>query len=154
MERYTEYHCRIAVIKDKNKHKEAMEILAAYEDTDLTQEQVQEFADATSRIKAIFADTITAPEIIQFFLDFYEAQNNESRVEDAVLLTNEEAVKWRELKERDMSKEPYYEGDGYDNEGEMVYDTWICPNCDACYEVDYDDYDFCPNCGQRLKCEK
>lgn len=54
-----------------------------------------------------------------------------------------------ELKERDTAKVPEYEGDGYYG-GEMVYDTWICPNCGEKYEVDYDDYDFCPNCGQRL----
>lgn len=57
----------------------------------------------------------------------------------------------QELWERDTAKKPYLEGDGYDSNGIMVYDTWICPNCDAQYEVEYDDYDFCPNCGQRLK---
>lgn len=57
------------------------------------------------------------------------------------------------LKERDTAKIPEYEGDGYYG-GEMVYDTWICPNCGIKYEVDYDDYDFCPNCGQRIKWEK
>lgn len=55
----------------------------------------------------------------------------------------------RELKERDTAKPPMYEGDGYSDE-EMVYDTWICPNCGTKYEVDYDDYDFCPDCGQRI----
>lgn len=59
----------------------------------------------------------------------------------------------QELKERDTAKEPQYEGDGY-YEGELVYDTWICSNCGERYEVDYDDYDFCPKCGQRLKREK
>lgn len=58
-----------------------------------------------------------------------------------------------ELKERDMAKAPDYEGDGYDDDGNIIYDTWICPNCGEKYEVDYDDYDFCPNCGQRLKWE-
>lgn len=58
-----------------------------------------------------------------------------------------------ELKERDTAKSPTYEGDGYSDE-EMVYDTWICPNCGTRYEVDYDDYDFCPDCGQRLKQEE
>lgn len=67
--------------------------------------------------------------------------------------------KIQELRERDTAKAPDYEGDGYDNKGEMIYDTWICPNCGKHYEVDYDDYDFCPNCGQRLmleerRCEK
>lgn len=55
----------------------------------------------------------------------------------------------RELKERNTPKEAIYEGDGYSDE-EMVYDTWICPNCGAKYEVDYDDYDFCPDCGQMI----
>lgn len=55
----------------------------------------------------------------------------------------------KEILERDTAKEPQLEGDGY-SEGDMVYDTWICPNCGARYEVDYDDYDFCPNCGQRI----
>ncbi len=59
----------------------------------------------------------------------------------------------QELKERDTAKKPAFEGDGYDDKGEIIYDTWICPNCEARYEVDYDDYDFCPKCGQRLKWE-
>ncbi len=58
-----------------------------------------------------------------------------------------------ELKERDTAKKPDYEGDGYDNKGNLIYDTWICPNCNENYEVDYDRYDFCPKCGQRLKME-
>lgn len=59
----------------------------------------------------------------------------------------------RELKERDEAKSPDYEGDGYDNDGNMIYDIWICPNCGEKYEVDCDDYDFCPKCGQRLNQE-
>lgn len=34
----------------------------------------------------------------------------------------------QELKERGTAKRPDYEGDGYDNEGNLIYDTWICPN--------------------------
>lgn len=60
----------------------------------------------------------------------------------------------RELKERDTAKMPDYEGDGYDDKGELIYDVWICPNCGEKYEVDYDDYGFCPKCGQRLKREE
>ena len=56
----------------------------------------------------------------------------------------------RTARERQISKKPMYEGDGYDDSGNLIYDTWICPNCGERYEVDYDDYDFCPNCGQRL----
>ena len=56
----------------------------------------------------------------------------------------------QELKERDTAKEPDYEGDGCDKDGNIIYDTWICPNCSARYEIEYDDYDFCPRCGQRI----
>lgn len=51
---------------------------------------------------------------------------------------------------KQIAKRPTYEGDGYDPEGELIYDTWRCPNCDKAYEVDYDEYDYCPNCGQRI----
>lgn len=43
-----------------------------------------------------------------------------------------------EALEKQVPKEPNYEGDGY-SDGELVYDTWICPNCGKYYEVDYDD---------------
>ena len=41
------------------------------------------------------------------------------------------------------------EADGY-ADGELVYDTWYCSNCD--YVVDDDEpptWNFCPNCGSR-----
>ena len=55
-----------------------------------------------------------------------------------------------ELKERDTPKKPDLEGDGYDGDGNIIYDTWICPNCGKHYEVDYDGYKHCPNCGQAI----
>ena len=60
----------------------------------------------------------------------------------------------REAMERQIPKKPMYEGDGYDDCGKLIYDTWICPNCEEDYEVDYDDYDFCPNCGQAIDWRK
>lgn len=51
--------------------------------------------------------------------------------------------------EKQMAKRPDYEGDGYAG-GQLVYDTWICPCCGKHYEIDCDDYDYCPNCGQKL----
>lgn len=51
--------------------------------------------------------------------------------------------------EKQIPKKPTYEGDGY-ADGNLVYDTWICPCCENRYEVDYDNYDHCPNCGQKL----
>lgn len=53
------------------------------------------------------------------------------------------------LKEREAPKKPTYEADGY-SDGHLVYDTWICPRCGKDYEVEYDDYDYCPNCGQKI----
>lgn len=54
----------------------------------------------------------------------------------------------QKLKEKNTPKEAIYEiyrdqGDGADP------DAWICPNCEAIYDID-DDYDFCPNCGQMI----
>lgn len=55
----------------------------------------------------------------------------------------------KEAREKQIPKTPCIEGDGY-ADGHLVYDTWICPNCDAEYEIDYDDYDYCPKCGQAI----
>lgn len=54
-----------------------------------------------------------------------------------------------EAVEKQTAKKPDYEGDGY-SDGQLVYDTWICPSCGQHYEVDCDSYDYCPNCGQHI----
>ena len=55
-----------------------------------------------------------------------------------------------EALEKQIPKAPNYEGDGYIN-GELIYDTWICPCCGRYYELDCnDDYIYCPHCGQRI----
>ena len=56
--------------------------------------------------------------------------------------------------EKQIPKKPTYEGDGYAPDGTFIYDTWICPCCDKRYEVDYDDYDYCPNCGQKIDLDR
>lgn len=74
-------------------------------------------------------------------------------IEMAVRVNDEKAVE--ELKdilkalEKQIPKEPDFEGDGY-SDGCIVYDTWICPCCGKHYEVDYDDYKHCPSCGQAI----
>ena len=55
----------------------------------------------------------------------------------------------REAVEKQIPKKPNIEGDGY-ADGQLVYDTWICPCCEKHYEIDYDSYDYCPNCGQHI----
>ena len=51
--------------------------------------------------------------------------------------------------EKQIPKKPNIEEDGY-ADGQLVYDTWICPCCENHYEIDYDNYDYCPNCGQHI----
>lgn len=54
-----------------------------------------------------------------------------------------------DLVEKETATEPDIEGDGY-YKGELIYDTWICPRCGMRYEIDYDDYEYCPHCGQHI----
>ena len=53
-----------------------------------------------------------------------------------------------EVIDKQIPKEPIWEGDGY-ADGEMVYDTWRCPECDLPYEQDQI-HNYCPNCGQKI----
>ena len=50
--------------------------------------------------------------------------------------------------EKQVPKRPIWEGDGY-SDGEMVYDTWYCPNCDSDFEEN-EQHLFCPVCGQAI----
>ena len=52
--------------------------------------------------------------------------------------------------EKQMPKKPDLGGDGYDENGELIYDTGYCPNCRHIFEVDYDATMCCPVCGQAL----
>ena len=81
-----------------------------------------------------------------------EAINNLKKYENCLAFTSEEIESIKlaiEALEKQIAKTPTLEGDGY-WDGELVLDTWFCPNCDKNYEVDYDDYDYCPNCGQKI----
>lgn len=55
-----------------------------------------------------------------------------------------------EALKKQIPQQPNYEGDGYDDSGNILYDTWICPNCEDRYELDYEIHQFCPVCGQRI----
>ena len=54
-----------------------------------------------------------------------------------------------EALKKQIPEVPNYEGDGYIN-GELIYNTWICPCCGRHYEIDYDHYVYCPECGQLI----
>ena len=113
----------------------AVALLEEYEDTGLTPEQIMELKEAVQKLENIFGDEITVNQVIDFFVDFYIAQGDTARVEDAVLLTNEEAAKWQELKERDTAKKPVQTEDGM-----------VCPICGS-KAVPWSR--FCDECGQR-----
>lgn len=54
-------------------------------------------------------------------------------------------------KGKEIPEKVIYEGDSYDDEGDIIYDTAYCPICRLEYEVDYDDHDnYCRRCGQKL----
>lgn len=55
-----------------------------------------------------------------------------------------------EAMEKQIPLRPNFEGDGYDDDGNLIYDTWICPNCEDRYEVDYEIHAHCPTCGQSI----
>lgn len=51
--------------------------------------------------------------------------------------------------EKQTAKKPQLIGDGY-ADGCIVYDFWKCPFCENSFEVDFQEYDYCPNCGQKI----
>lgn len=51
--------------------------------------------------------------------------------------------------EKQVAKKPDLWGDGY-SDGVLVYDMYDCPTCGKHYELDYEQYDYCHNCGQKL----
>lgn len=69
---------------------------------------------------------------------------------DRIPTTQEDLQTIKEALKKQIPKEPDLIGDGYDDNGNLIYDTWICPCCQTEYELDYDDYKFCPECGQAL----
>lgn len=75
----------------------------------------------------------------------------------AIVLTDDDVDEWnacKEARKKQVPQKPDYEGDGFDFDGNIVYDTWICPNCQKRYEVDYEEYAHCPECGQAINWEK
>lgn len=51
---------------------------------------------------------------------------------------------------RQLPVKPTIYGDGCDDNGGIIFDSYDCPSCNVSYELDYDKYDCCPNCGQAL----
>ena len=68
-------------------------------------------------------------------------------------MNKEEILKFvAEAIEKQRPKKPNIYGDGYDNNGNIIYDMYDCPNpnCNVSREIDYEKYDYCPKCGQAI----
>ena len=79
---------------------------------------------------------------------YFEKQKLEKELSDYKELGNFTEVK--KAVDKQNSKHPAYDGDGYAPDGTFIWNEWVCPRCGARYEVNYDDYDYCPNCGQHI----
>lgn len=86
---------------------------------------------------------MTNNEAKEFLMSFKNDDNWGDGIKEALDMAIKEL-------EKQIPKKPVYEGDGYDLEGNIIFDEWLCPCCGTRYEVDYDEYDFCPNCGQAI----
>ena len=95
--------------------------------------------DALACIEDVLGSTVRYDESLEYELTSYDVDWLE---------------KAKEAVEKQMPKKPDFEGDGYDENGNIIYDTWICPCCEEHYEVDYDNYKYCPNCGQAIRMEE
>lgn len=58
-------------------------------------------------------------------------------------------VEKAEAMQKYTAQTPELYGDGY-VDGYLVYDEWKCPGCGESYETDGEDYNYCPNCGQKI----
>ena len=128
----------IVAKEDREETLKAMHEISDLLDTGLTPDQIMELSESVKKVQEHFDGAITAGQIV----DFYIAHGDDSRVEDAILLTNEEASRYRELKERDTAKAPE-EFDGH---------WYKCPRCGK--YVGGLKGNFCNVCGQRLKWEE
>lgn len=54
--------------------------------------------------------------------------------------------------DRTKAKRPDYESDGYDENGNLIYDTAYCPTCRHSFEEGVNDWGcaYCSDCGQKL----
>lgn len=85
MERLTTRHNGVAVIKDKSKHKEAMERLAFYENLEETLENTLQ-------------GYVTIKDFILMNAEWFKMMNTEPELADAMMITNEEVKKYKEWK--------------------------------------------------------
>lgn len=87
---------------------------------------------------------MTALEAI-VILSGFNLRNNADKYDVEALNMAQDAL------EKQISLPLDYEGDGYADDGNILYDTAICRSCGRRFERDYEEhYKYCPECGQAL----
>lgn len=129
----------IVAKEDREETLKAMHEISELLDTGLDLEQIVELKEPILKLQEHFGNTLTVNQVVDFFVDFYIAQGDTDRVEEAVLLTNEAASKYKELKERDTAKAP--------EPAPLGMEGMVCPTC-GCKAVPW--MKFCDECGQRF----
>lgn len=103
---------------------------------------------------------MTEQEAIELLGSFYEMDEMYDAAQIAIKAL-EEIQQYRAIGtveecwaavEKQAAKIADLSGDGY-ADGHLVYDTYECHHCGEHYELDYDRYEYCPNCGQHMKIE-
>ena len=75
--------------------------------------------------------------------------NEERRIQLTYFVIKDMAIK---ALEKQIPRQLDYEGDGYGDDGELVYDIARCQICEHCFEYNINDWGskYCPDCGQAL----
>ena len=90
---------------------------------------------------------MTAKEAIKRIENHIECHSKKERFAVHIIEALQMAV---DALKKQIPQKPDLEADGYDENGELVFDTGYCPKCRADYEVDYHAPKHCENCGQAL----
>lgn len=126
-------------------------------------EGIQQYREMEHKLQRIYGENNELLGMVVDQLCEHESVDIPEPVVKSKLLTDSDVDKWeqykeigtvdecREAREKQIPKVPDIEGDGYDEDGELLYDTWICPDCGKRYEIDYDNYEYCPKCGQHIE---
>lgn len=116
-----------------------------------------DFLESVCRRLAEYEDTDHTPSMVRS-LKRSEVNAHKTAIQHATKLADYENIgtleECKEAVEKQKAKEPSYDGDGYAPDGSFVWDEWLCPCCGARFEVDYEEHDYCPNCGQHILWEE
>ncbi|MBQ7959762.1 MAG: zinc ribbon domain-containing protein [Clostridia bacterium] len=74
----------------------------------------------------------------------YYADKTSVKLQDDYCIKEE-----RKKLKKQIPKKPIITVDCFFN-GQPIYDTWGCPNCGKVNDTDFEDYQYCPDCGQAL----